>query len=92
MTWLYNKTNASALIAGIVWHAATNFWAQSLLEAARQGSHLPTIKPSLYVTVLTVQVIGAITLVLASRGKLGYQGVFNREKRMETTVNPPLSA
>ncbi len=29
MTWLYNKTNASALIAGIVWHASINFWARS---------------------------------------------------------------
>ena len=27
MTWLYNKSKASALIAGIIWHAAINFWA-----------------------------------------------------------------
>ena len=27
MTWLYNRTGSSALIAGIAWHAAINFWA-----------------------------------------------------------------
>ena len=45
MTWLYNKTKASALIAGIVWHAAINFWAPPILSdsslvAAREGTHL----------------------------------------------------
>jgi membrane protease YdiL (CAAX protease family) len=97
MTWLYNKTNASALIAGIVWHAATNFWApillsDSSLEAARQGTHLPTIAPSLYVTVLAVQVIGAIALTLVTRGRLGYEGASGRENRAEGASNPPLSA
>ncbi|MEK6222093.1 MAG: CPBP family intramembrane metalloprotease, partial [Chloroflexota bacterium] len=32
MTWLYNKTRKSALIAGIVWHASTNFWAPIILS------------------------------------------------------------
>jgi membrane protease YdiL (CAAX protease family) len=76
MTWLYNKTNASALIAGIVWHAAINFWAPVLLSdsslvATREGTHLPTIAPALYLTVLAVQVIGAIVLAIATKGKLG---------------------
>ena len=74
MTWLYNKTNASALIAGIVWHAAINFWApiilsDSSLKAAKEGTHLPTIAPVLYLTVLTVLVFGAIIL----QQKQGYQ-------------------
>ena len=77
MTWLYNKSKASALIAGIVWHAAINFWAPVLLSdsslvAAQEGTHLPTIDPTLYLTVLTVQVVGAIILVIATKGKLGY--------------------
>ena len=63
MTWLYNKSKASALIAGIVWHAAINFWAPVLLSdsslvAAQEGTHLPTIAPQLYLTVLAVQVVG----------------------------------
>jgi uncharacterized protein len=77
MTWLYNKTNASALIAGIIWHAAINFWAPVLLSdsslvAAQEGTHLPTIAPRLYLTVLAVQVVGAIILTITTRGRLAY--------------------
>ena len=76
MTWLYNKSKASALIAGIVWHVAINFWAPVLLSdsslvAAREGTRLPTIEPTLYLAVLAVQVIGAIFLVIATKGMLG---------------------
>ena len=77
MTWVYNKSKASALIAGIVWHAAINFWAPVLLSdssliAAREGTHLPTIAPNLYLMVLAVQVVAALILVIATKGKLGY--------------------
>ena len=78
MTWLYNKSKASALIAGIVWHAAINFWAPVLLSdsslvAAREGTHLPTIVPNLYLTVLAVQVVCAIILVISTKAKLGLE-------------------
>jgi membrane protease YdiL (CAAX protease family) len=77
MTWLYNKSKASALVAGIVWHAAIDFWAPILLSdsslaAAREGTHLPTVAPNLYLTVLAVQVVVAIILVIATKGKLGF--------------------
>jgi hypothetical protein len=78
MTWLYNKSKASALIAGIVWHAAINFWAPILLSdsslvAAREGTHLPTIVPNLYITVLAVQVVVSLILAIATKGKLGFE-------------------
>jgi membrane protease YdiL (CAAX protease family) len=77
MTWLYNKSKASALVAGIVWHAAINFWAPVLLSdsslvAAREGTHLPTIAPDLYLTVLAAQVVAALFLILVTKGRLGY--------------------
>lgn len=77
MTWLYNKTGASALIAGIGWHAATNFWApiilsDSSLVAAQEGTHLPTIAPALYLAVVVILVVSAAILVIATRGKLGF--------------------
>lgn len=77
MTWLYNRSKASALIAGIVWHAAIDFWAPILLSdsslaAAREGIHLPTVAPKLYLTVLAVQVVVALILVIGTKGKLGY--------------------
>jgi len=77
MTWLYNKSKASALIAGIVWHAAIDFWAPILLSdsslaAAQEGTHLPTVAPNLYLTVLAVQVVVAVALVIVTKGRLGY--------------------
>jgi len=77
MTWLYNKSKASALVAGVVWHAAINFWAPVLLSyssltAARAGTQLPTIVASLYLTVLAVQVVATLVLVLVTKGKLSY--------------------
>jgi membrane protease YdiL (CAAX protease family) len=76
MTWLYNKSKASALVAGIVWHAAINFWApillsDSSLKAAGEG-HLPTIASNLYLTVLGAQVVGAILLVIVTKGNLAH--------------------
>jgi membrane protease YdiL (CAAX protease family) len=76
MTWSYNKSNHSGLIAGIIFHAAINFWAPVLLSdsslaAARAGTHLPTISSTLYLIVLAVQVAGALALILSTRGKLG---------------------
>ena len=77
MTWLYNQSTASALVAGIIWHAAINFWAPVLLSdsslvAAREGTHLPTIASNLYLTVLAVQVAAALVLILVTKGRLGY--------------------
>lgn len=77
MTWVYNKSKASALAAGIIWHAAINFWAPVLLSdsslaAAREGTHLPTIASDLYLMVLAVQVAAALVLIGISKGKLGY--------------------
>jgi hypothetical protein len=78
MTWLFNRSGRSALIAGIVWHAATNFWAPILLSdsslvAARQGIDLPTIPSTLYLIVLAVQILFASALVVTTRGKLGIE-------------------
>jgi len=77
MTWLYNKTRRSALIAGIVWHGATDFWApimlsDSSLKAAEHGDRLPTIAPTLYLTVAFVFVVFAIILAITTKGQLGY--------------------
>ncbi len=78
MTWLYNKTQKSALIAGVVWHASTDFWApiilsDSSLVAAQEGTHLPTIPPSLYLTVATVLAVSAGIVVIATKGRLGFE-------------------
>jgi len=77
MTWVYNRSKASALLAGIIWHSAINFWAPVLLSdssltAAREGTHLPTISTNLYLTVLAAQVLAALILIAVTKGKLSY--------------------
>jgi len=75
ITWLYNKTKKSALIAAVGWHAATDFWAILLisdgsLRAAQQGV-MPMVGAALYLTVLAVLIAGAVILVFATKGRLG---------------------
>lgn len=75
ITWLYNKTKKSALIAAVGWHAATDFWAPVLLsdgslKAAQQGT-MPMLEPVLYLTVLAVLVTGAVILTISTNGRLG---------------------
>ena len=75
ITWLYNKTKKSALIAAVGWHAATDFWGPVLLsdgslKAAQQGT-MPMLEPVLYLTVLAVLVTGAVILTISTNGRLG---------------------
>lgn len=76
MTWLYHKSHASALIAGIIWHASIDFWGPILLSdgslvAAQKGTSLPTVEPMLYGIVVAILVTGAAILTIATKGQLG---------------------
>jgi membrane protease YdiL (CAAX protease family) len=75
MTWLYNKTKASVLVAGIIWHAATDFWAPMFLAdfsiAAGSGGTV-SVNQTLYAIVLAVLTIIAISLSIRTKGQLGY--------------------
>ena len=51
MTWLYNRSKASALVAGIIWHAAINFWAPVLLsDSSLVAAQKELISPQLFPT------------------------------------------
>ena len=75
MTWLYNRTNASTLVAGIIWHAATDFWGPMFLAdfslAAGSGGTV-TVNQTLYAIVLVILAFVAVTLTIKTRGQLGY--------------------
>lgn len=76
MTYLWFRTGGSILIAGIVWHAGTDFWGPLLLsdlslEAASNDGVLPESDPTLFATTIAVLVIAAVCLVVATRGRLG---------------------
>ncbi len=76
MTYLWFRTGGSILIAGIVWHAGTDFWGPLLLsdlslEAASGGGVLPESDPTLFAITIAVLVIAATALVVATKGRLG---------------------
>ncbi len=80
MTWLYNKAKASTLVAGIIWHAATDFWAPMFLAdfsiAAGPGGAV-SVNQTLYAIVLALLAIVAVILIIWTKGQLGYRGTMH---------------
>jgi hypothetical protein len=80
MTWLYNRTNASTLVAGIIWHAATDFWGPMFLAdfslAAGSGGTV-TVNQILYAIVLALLAVVAVILTIMTKGQLGYKGTMH---------------
>ncbi len=80
MTWLYNRTKASALVAGIIWHAATDFWGPMFLAdfslAAGPGGTV-SVNQTLYVIVLALLAFVAVILTILTKGQLGYKGTIH---------------
>lgn len=73
MTWAYNKTNKSSLIAGYLFHTAFNTWSLVVLTNAIPGQPLPVFDASLFViTAVTVALTGVVVAV-ATRGRLGFR-------------------
>ncbi len=76
MTWLYNMTGQSTLLAGIVLHAAVDYWGPLLLSdismrAAAEGEIIPGVDPRLYVITLILLAVCALSVLLLTRGRLG---------------------
>ncbi len=80
MTWLYNKSKGSALVAGIIWHHATDFWAPMFLadfSLAAGAEGTVTINQTLYLIVLALLIIAAVVLTILTKGQLGYRGTMH---------------
>jgi membrane protease YdiL (CAAX protease family) len=84
MTWLYNKTGASVLIAGVVYHLMLDLSATLLLDVTltglMAGEVVPTLDSGLLWMQVVVMVIVAFVFVIATKGRLGFGA-------KETTVN-----
>ena len=85
MTWVYNNTNKSALIAGYLFHAAFNTWALVLLTNAIPGEPPPAFDTSLFIVASMVVALAAVVVLIATKGNLG----FNKELESDTP-NPVL--
>ncbi|MCK5316020.1 MAG: hypothetical protein KAJ53_12885, partial [Anaerolineales bacterium] len=88
MTWLYNKTGASVLIAGIVYHLMLDLSATLLLDitltSMLSGEIVPMPDFGLIRMQVVVAVIVALIFVIATKGRLGFAA---KEKTESETIS-----
>ena len=76
MTWVYNHTNGSLLVGGIILHNADNFWATTLItnetmKTAFYGGIQSQFDMQLYVVSTIIGVLAILILAAVTKGKLG---------------------
>ena len=71
MTWVYNHTDKSSLIAGYLFHTAFNTWSLVLLTNAIPGEPLPAFETTLFIIVSFVVALAGAFVLAATKGKLG---------------------
>ena len=75
MTWAYNKSSHSSLIAGYIFHSAFNFWTAAMLTSASfvDGSlEINSLDETLFRINAIVVALAAVGFIIATRGRLGY--------------------
>jgi membrane protease YdiL (CAAX protease family) len=72
MTWVYNNTGKSSLIAGYLFHTAFNTWALVLLTNAIPGKPPPAFDTTLFIVASVVVALAAVVMLVATKGKLGF--------------------
>jgi membrane protease YdiL (CAAX protease family) len=72
MTWVYNNTGKSSLIAGYLFHTAFNTWALVLLTNAIPGEPPPTFDTTLFIVASVVVALAGVVVIVATKGKLGF--------------------
>jgi len=84
MTWVFNKSRGSSLIAGYVFHSAFNYWLVILLvpiSVVGGSLEFATTFDSILLRIFAVMVaLTAIGVIVATKGKLGY----GPDRKMET--------
>jgi len=76
MTWLYNKTNGSVLLSGVVYHLMVDFSQATLLadfSMAGMSEGIPQLDLRLLTTSIGVFALVALVLVIATRGRIGWK-------------------
>ncbi len=76
MTWVYNHTNGSLLVGGIILHNADNFWASTLItnetmKTAFFGGTQSQFDMQLYIVSTIVGVLAILILAAVTKGNLG---------------------
>jgi len=77
MTWVYNNTGKSSLIAGYLFHTAFNVWALVLLTNAIPGESPPAFDTTLFIVASVVVALAGVVVLVVTKGKLGYRGTMH---------------
>jgi len=88
MTWVFNKSKGSSLIAGYFFHAAFNFWTVALIINAAfvDGEFVVgKIDSTLFGLNIAVFVGMAVAFIIVTKGQLGFQ----TEKAVEAIADHP---
>lgn len=72
MTWVYNNTGKSSLIAGYLFHTAFNTWTLVVLTNAIPGEPLPALDQSLFIVAGVCVLLTAVVVLAVTKGKLGF--------------------
>ena len=72
MTWAYNNTNKSSLIAGYLFHTAFNTWSLVLLTNAIPGEPPAAFDTTLFIVASIVVALAGVVVLVATKGKLGF--------------------
>ena len=75
MTWVFNKSHGSSLIAGYIFHSAFNFWTVALLVSSSVAGGGLAFASTFDTRLLTINAVliglTAVGFILATRGELG---------------------
>jgi len=88
MTWVFNKSKGSSLIAGYIFHAAFNFWTVVLIiDAAFVNGEFVVgeIDSTLFALNIAMFFVTAVALIIVTKGRLGYQA----EETVEAVTAQP---
>jgi membrane protease YdiL (CAAX protease family) len=72
MTWVYNNTGKSSLIAGYLFHTAFNTWAFVLLTNTIPDESPPAFDTTLFIVASVVVALAGVVLLVATKTKLGF--------------------
>ncbi|MBW1902920.1 MAG: CPBP family intramembrane metalloprotease [Deltaproteobacteria bacterium] len=72
MTWAYNNTGKSSLIAGYLFHTAFNTWSLVMLTNAIPGDPPPVFDSTLFIVTGVIVALAGVAVVVATKGQLGF--------------------